>query len=201
MMQRLNRKTNPRVIGGRVQKKHNHALTVTYWNTLQPIPVIDKERPGFGYRHYLRKKDVAAFLRLLPDWAELSQGLDAVLLAAGRSTGEGWYDVGIVGLCAWANDPWKVVTPEFYAEHELILTRLGVACEPQKEGYLCKFTAGAVRAYQLLHIFLHELGHHHDRMTTRRRCSSGRGESYAEYYAHRYEQEVWARYVETFALE
>jgi len=55
-------------------------------------------------------------------------------------------------------------------------------------------------AYQLLHIFLHELGHHCDRMSTKSRRDSGRGEPFAEEWAYRYERVLWDRYLETFGL-
>lgn len=196
-----NRKTNPRVIDGVVQKKHNHTPTSTYWNTPQAVPVIDKERPGPGYRHYLGKRDVLHFIELLPDWPELSKGLDAVLLARRRRGAEAWYDVGVVGICAWDEDPWSVVRPSYYDDHKLIFARLGVPCEPKGKNYLCKFSEGTVRAYQLLHLFLHELGHHHDRMTSRRQRASGRGETYAEQYALRYEELIWARYFDEIGFD
>ena len=196
-----NRKTNPRVIDGVVQKKHNHTPTSTYWNTPQSFPVVDKERPGPGHRHYLGKQHVVGFIELLPDWAELSKGLDAVLLSAARRRSEGWYDLGVVGICAWPKDPWCVVDASYYEDHKQVFARLGVPCETKGEDYLCKFSESMVRAYQLLHIFLHELGHHHDRMTTRRQRETGRGETYAEEYALRHEQLIWAHYADRFGIE
>src|SRR5436309_13449204 len=195
-----NRKTNRLLIDGVVQRKHNHVPTATYWNTPQVIPVIDKERPGPGHRHYLGKRHVVGFIELLPDWAELSKGLDAILLSSARGNAEGWYDLGVVGICAWSKDPWCVVSSSYYDEHKPIFARLGVPCEPTGDRYLCKFSESTVRAYQLLHILLHELGHHHDRMTTRRKRGTGRGEGYAEEYALRYEEDIWSRYMDCFGL-
>jgi len=138
---------------------------------------------------------------LPPDWAELSKGLDAVLLSAARRRSEGWYDLGVVGICAWPKDPWCVVDASYYEDHKQVFARLGVPCETKGEDYLCKFSESMVRAYQLLHIFLHELGHHHDRMTTRRQRETGRGETYAEEYALRHEQLIWAHYADRFGIE
>lgn len=56
------------------------------------------------------------------------------------------------------------------------------------------------RAYQLLHVLLHELGHHHDRMTTKRKQQASRGEAYAERYANHYASTTWERYWEEFGL-
>jgi hypothetical protein len=74
-------------------------------------------------------------------------------------------------------------------------------CEGEEDGapgYLAGFTEETVQAFQLLHVLLHELGHHHDRMTSpgQRRCT--RGEPYAEGYARRYEQTIWSAYHRVF---
>jgi hypothetical protein len=58
---------------------------------------------------------------------------------------------------------------------------------------MVKWTENTARAYQLLYMFLHELGHHHDRMTTRSRRATARGEPYAESYANRDTERVVAR--------
>ena len=94
-----------------------------------------------------------------------------------------------------------MVDASYYEDHKQVFVRLGVPCETKGEDYLCKFSESMVRAYQLLHIFLHELGHHHDRMTTRRQRGTGRGETYAEEYALRHEQLIWARYADRFGIE
>ena len=65
---------------------------------------------------------------------------------------------------------------------------------------MCEFSEAQVRAYQLLHILLHELGHHHDRLTTKPCGKPNRGESYAEAYALRHEAVIWGRYQETFGV-
>jgi hypothetical protein len=49
-----------------------------------------------------------------------------------------------------------------------------------------------------MHILLHELGHHHDRMTTRSQRYCGRGESYAEQYALRFADQLWDAYFKAF---
>ena len=112
----------------------------------------------------------------------------------------GWHLPGVVAICAWPRALWVDYDQEFYAEHRGVFERLGVAVEKRKGSVLCRFTEAQVKAYQLLHILLHELGHHHDRMTTRSRRDSARGEHFAEQYALRYEQTIWERYVEIFGL-
>ncbi len=114
---------------------------------------------------------------------------------------DGWYDDGIVAICAWERSLWRNSDPRFYEDHRDILARLDVPCEKKSGGYLCKFTERTARAYQLLHIFLHELGHHHDRMTTKLQQEGSRGEDYAEQYALEHADTIWNRYWEACAGE
>ncbi len=188
-------------MNGKVQRKNRSSLTPTYFNTPQFSPVIDRLKPGFGYRHILKKRDVLAFIEHLPDWKELSKGLNAVLLAPGEDNTAGWHRPGVVAICAWEQRLMvRKVDAGFYQDHRVVLAKLGVPCEAKKQrgSVLCQWTESTVRAYQLLHVLLHELGHHHDRMTTKsqRRCC--RGEGYAEQYALRYADVIWERYLDRF---
>ena len=63
-----------------------------------------------------------------------------------------------------------------------------------------RFTEPQARAYQLLHILPHELGHHHDRITSRRGRRAGRGEPYAEAYANRVLEDIWPSYAREFEV-
>ncbi len=85
------RKSAPEVKGGQVQKKNNWALTPNYYSHAQRELVIDRKRPGAGYRHLLKKRDILDFIAILPDWAELSRGLDAIVLAPGRENYFGYH--------------------------------------------------------------------------------------------------------------
>ncbi len=200
-MKRNNRKTAPKVADGKVQRKNRSVETPNYFNTPQDIPVIDRRKPGHGYRHLLTKRQLIKFIGILPDWAELSKGLDAVVLAPGTFNSDGWYDRGVVAICAWERELWREINPASYADHRDLLTRLGVPCEKTGGAWLCKFNEGTARAYQLLHVFPHELGHHHDRMTTKSKRDAGRAEGYAEQYALQYEKTIWSRYLEVFGLD
>ena len=51
----------------------------------------------------------------------------------------------------------------------------------------------------LLDVLPHELGHHHDSLTTRSK-RVGRGEPYAEEYARRTLETVWPLYRDRFEL-
>lgn len=194
------RRTAPKVTDGKVQKKNRHTPTPNYWNAPQRVPVIDKERSGRGYRHLLSRRHILEFIEIVPEWNELSIGLDAVLLARGDFDCDGWYDNGVVGICAWSRDFWTEVSDAYFQEHEEVFSRLGVKSERRGRFHICEFTEMTARAYQLLHIFLHELGHHHDRMTTKCKVRAGRGESYAEEWAFKFEKRVWDSYLKKFDL-
>ena len=197
----INRKSAPQVSGGRVQKKNNAADTPSYYDTPPPALVIDRQRPGKGYRHLLLQRDVETFIGLLPDWPTLSRGLNAIVLAPGEYSLNGWHQPGVVHVCAWEADLWIDYALSHYEDHKPVLDRLGVASHPLANGgVMCEFTEAQARAYQLLHILLHELGHHHDRITTRSQVRASRGESYAEDYALRHEALIWERYQGAFGV-
>ena len=200
MRQQINRKSTPGVTGGRVQKKNNPEWTANYYTTAPPSLVIDRQRPGQGYRHVLMQRDIEKFIRLLPDWTGLSRGLNAIVLAPGESRLNGYYRRGVVHVCAWPEDLWIDFRNDtaFFDAHEPIFRRLDVPMVASENYTLCQFTPATVRAYQMLHILLHELGHHHDRLTTKPQGKPNRGESYAEAYALAYEARIWEQYQEEF---
>ncbi len=200
-MKRYRRKTTPKVVSGKVQTKSRRAETPSYYNTPQEIPALDRRKPGPGYRHLIKKKDLVRFISILPDWAELSAGLNVVVLAPGEWDCHGWHEPGVVAICAWDRGLWQEASRSFLQEHHALLERLGVPVEKKQGVYLCKFDEASARAFQLLHIMLHELGHHHDRMTTRSKNRAARGEEYAEQYARKYENTIWHRYFEVFRID
>ena len=200
-MQRGARKSTPKVLGGKVHKKNNWQLSKDYYIAPEPqMVVVDRQRPREGFKHVLRKEDIYKFLELLPGWNQLAVGLNAIVLAPGSEWADGcYYSCGVVHLCAWNEDLWVEYSESHYKDHADIFERLGVPVEELPSGdMLCKFDEASVRAYQLLHILLHELGHHHDRMTTRSQKRICRGEPYAETYAFEYEALIWERYWRAF---
>jgi hypothetical protein len=199
-MRIANRKSSPKVLGGKVQRKNNHSLTGDYYIIEQRMPVIDRKRPGKGFRHLLKQKDIHDFISILPDWKELSLGLNAIVLAPAHSTAFGYHVPGVVHICAWDEDLWLELSKDCYEREREILERLGVPCEEVKGWMLCKFTESTARGHQLLATLLHELGHHHDRMTTKSKMDSARGESYAEAYARTYSDRIWNQYQEVFGI-
>lgn len=192
-------RTTPGVRRGEVQRKHRWELTPDYAHGRFDELRFDRQAPGREYRHLLGRRDVERFLALLPDWEELSTGLEAVLLTRGEPGLEGYHYPGVVAVCAWQRELWQVVEREHVDAHEELFRELGVAREPLPGGRVrLLWTRPQVRAYQLLHVLLHELGHHHDRMTTRSQRGCARGEPYAEAYAHRHADELREGYSRAF---
>ena len=206
-MPRYYRRTTPKVRKGKVQRKNRWAPTPSWRNTPQACPAFDKERPGRGYRHLVRKPQLYGFIELLPEWDDLAVGLNAVLLAAGEPGCLGWHDPGIVAVCAWDRAiAWEDCCPGFYHDHEALFEKLGIPCypyasSPRAEELDCVrvgFDESTAGAFLLIHVLIHELGHHHDRMTSRSQEHATRGESYAEEYARRWEDTILDRYTKAF---
>ena len=206
-----------RVRDGRVLKKHNWRLDPGDYRAVAQSEIrLDRRRPPEGARHLITLAQLRAFIALLPDWDEVAIGLDAILLDSATDC-DGWYGPGVVAICPWPRDLWEWWDPPHLAEHRHLLDlldveRVDVRESPDFEAFSAWFerlagrrpvpagqlevrwTEAQARAYQLLHILPHELGHHHDRMTTRTRRSGARGEPYAEAYANRVLDRVWPAY-------
>jgi hypothetical protein len=161
--------------------------------------VIDRQRPGENFRHLVFQDDLRRFIALLPNWKELRQGLDAIVLDRGGSC-MGWHRPGVVAICAWERSiVWEDTALSFLEEHREVFDKLGVPYRVE-DRVTVEFTETTARAFQLIHVLVHELGHHHDRMTTRSRKSPARGEPYAEAYARQWEDEILKRYCREFDL-
>jgi hypothetical protein len=149
----------------------------------------------------LRKSDVQRFLQLLPDWGNLSEGLEGIVLLPGDPRYEGMCFETWVGVFAWTRDLWRRYDRSYVEQPRDSITRLGIPLElDDSGGVIAKWTEETARAYQLLDVLLHELGHHHDRMTTRSQKHVSRGESYAEQYAARHAEQIWDAYIGEFGL-
>ena len=202
-MSRFHRKTAPGVRDGQTLRKNNWERSPSVYRDSQPQLVIDRRRPGEGYRHLLLKRDIERFIELTPNWNELSRGLDLISLDCGRSDCDGWYDRGAIGICAWPLEMSYPLKLSWYAEHRDFLTRIGARVEDTgpPDDVVIHWTLDTARAYQLCHVFLHELGHHADRMHTRAKTDNApRGEPFAEDYAFDLEPLVLERYFAEFGL-
>ncbi|MDB5294186.1 MAG: hypothetical protein JWO31_169 [Phycisphaerales bacterium] len=193
-------KSSPRVKSGR-QYAAEHSLPAPRdLNSPRDTTRVFRKNPGPTLRHFVQVRHVRAFVEILPDWTTLSAGLNAILLAPPPRPGvDGFHRPGLVAICAQPRNPHWVVTDERYVDaHRDLFDRLGVPIESTPDGHALRFTEQTLRAYQLLHVLLHELGHHHDRMTTRSKREASRGEPFAELYARSHGDRIWARYFDLF---
>src|SRR5258706_5298769 len=131
-MKSVNGKTARKVIYGRVQKKNNWEPSPDYYVRSEPQLVIDRLRPGDGFRHLLMKKDIADFISILPDCAELSKGLNAIVLSPGSHRIFGYHRKGVFHVCAWDRDIWITLSRSGYEQEKAYLDRLSVECEANK---------------------------------------------------------------------
>lgn len=194
------RRTATRIKKGSVQKKNRQARTPNYWNTRQDEIQIDIEAPGKGYKHFLKKRDIKQFLVILPNREEIDVEFDAIVLSYGSGYRDGYYCDGVVCICAWEKEMTVEYNLNYFNAHKNIFDKLGIKYTIKKDYAVCDFTENQIKAYQLLHILLHELGHHHDRINTKSKRRCARGENYAENYAFKYEEIIWNKYFEYFSL-
>jgi len=197
----VKRRTTPRVKDGRVQKKNNWTLARDdYFARSQAEIRLDRRPPGEGFRHLVTIAQLRRMLALLPDWEEAAKGLEAVVLDEGGDA-MGWHVYGVVAICAWERDLWWPDTDRSFAdEHAEVFDLLEVERAKLGGRLEVRWTEAQARAFQLLHILPHELGHHHDRMTTRTQWQAARGEPYAEGYANSVLHTLWPAYGREFGL-
>ena len=185
--------------GGRTRPAQNFAPHPRdYYQSFQPDIAIHRRHPGAGYRHVVTARDVQKFVELIPDWAEISEGLDALVLSPGVDREYGYHTFGVIHLRAWPRALHRPMSRPFYDESRAVLDRLGVPVTHTPDGVLALWTLPTARAFMLLNIFLHELGHHHDRTHTRSARTPARGEPYAEAFAVRLAAQIGTRYERTF---
>lgn len=187
-MKLQNRKSDPKTIGGKSLRVTNQKRTLV---AKDPSALtFDLSNPGRGFRHLVTRRELVKFLSLLPDWDDLAIGLDTIVLAKGSTIKDGWHRRGIVAICAWEYKIWRTVSHAYFDGHVGLLDRMGVPVIREETGVVLCFSPPQAKAFQLLHVLLHELGHHHDRMTS----GASRGEAYAENYANEYADRIWDQY-------
>ena len=191
-----------RVRGGRTQKKNNWKLDRADYNAVPQDEIrLYRRHPGPGHRHVLTIAQLREFLPLLPDWHEVAIGLDAIVLDQGDAGTDGWCWPGVVALCARARDLWEHDISRWYVEdHREVFDLIGLERRQAGGQIQLRWTEAQLRAFLLVHVLPHELGHHHDRMTNRSQYYLARGEPYAEDYANRALDHIWPRYIERFEL-
>jgi len=199
----FHRRTATKVKRGRIQKKNRHRPTA------HAGYVLSREAPRQGLRHVVTKRDIQWFISLIPEWHTLSRGLDLIMLSRyglwededGAYEVRPWQPTGAIFLHAWPTDLWQEFGEKYFEAHGAVFRRLGVAHERVKDGVICRFTRPQARAYMLLHIFMHELGHHVERFGTWRGLGIKKkwaDEDYAERFANDRFETLYPAYVRLF---
>ncbi len=190
----INRKTAMKVKGGRVQRKNRHVPT-----TRQGY-VIDRESPRKGFRHVVTKAHLVRFLELIPDWPLVSVGLERVVLGGGEDGTDGCYEyfhrerTGSIRLEAWSTEDRVELQRDYYEAHRTLFDRFSVtSLQEERARVTAYFSEVQARAFLLLHVFMHELGHHRERML-RKESGIQLRESFAESFANQRFEELWERY-------
>jgi len=198
MNRRFSRRTTPRVVNGKVQKKDNHSITA------REKYVVDRVRPYTGFKHVINKKEVHDFIELIPDWDEIGVGIESIILDEGGDGFDGLYrhftheNTGVIYLSAWPREMWVEFNEEYFQEHKWLFEIFGVTFEEKQDNWCCFFTEKQAKAFMLLHIFLHELGHHVDKLRSKKQNDMRGGEEFAEKYAIDKFSEIWPLYVNVF---
>ncbi len=193
------RKSTERIRNGDVERRNRSHKSPHYALARPGEPIIERHRAGPSYRQVLLKRDVEVFLSLLPEWPELSKGIQAVLLTAGDPEYLGWYQTGAVAVCAWDRDISGLWTRRFVDQNQDVLGRLEVETEPRDgKTVFVDWDERSVKAYQLMHVLLPEIGLHHDQMATRTRIESSRGKQYCAHYASEHGEAIWNAYLDAF---
>jgi len=202
-MRPIHRKSAMRVRDGRVQKKNNWTPDHRhYYARPQHEIQIERSHPGSGYRHVVTVRQLRDFLDLLPDWDELAIGLEAISIWYGNTRWLGLSNPGVVVITAWDQDLWwgGVDRADLEACRELLsLLEVEIVDDPEYGGCEVRWTEAQARAFMLLDVLVHELGHHHDRMVTAGDAAA-RGEPYAIAYAQRVLPEIFDAYVDRFGI-
>ena len=193
----FNRRTATRIKSGQVQSKNRNRPTG------HDGYILDRESPGRGFRHVVSKRDIQAFIDLISEWPRFSERLERIVLAAPSNNADGSHlfyhieETGAIFLHAWPEALWMDLANDYYVKHKLIFETLGVSHDVLKDVVTCRFTEAQARAFMLLHVFMHELGHHFDRIHQKHRHTS-KGEDYAERFAVSHFTQLFPRYVEAF---
>ena len=197
MRNTYNRRTATRVKDGSVQRKNRHRPTG------HDGYVLDRESPRGGFRHVVTKRDVQAFIDIVPDWDRFSERLERIVLASGSDDCDGLYcfyhreETGVIFLNAWPEDLWTEIATPYFDAHQAIFDRLSVSYDRLENNVMCRFTEAQARAFMLLHVLLHELGHHYDR-AHQKHFGSTKGEDYAERFATSRFEQLFPLYVQVF---
>ena len=139
----------------------------------------------------------------MPEWHRFSERLERIVLASHSEDLDGYYmfydreETGAVFLHAWPDDLWREIAKPYFNTHQDLFEKLGVSYDRKEDRVTCRFTKEQARAFMLLHVFMHELGHHYDR-SQQKHFGSSKGEDHAETFATSRFEQLFLSYVRVF---
>jgi len=146
---------------------------------------------------------VQAFIDIVPEWDRFSERLERIAIVGSSDGHDGLYEfyhreeTGAIFLLAWPDDLWMDVATPYFDAHQQIFERLGVSYDRLPDAVMCRFTEAQARAFVLLHVFMHELGHHYDQIH-QKHLATTKGEDYAERFATSRFEQLFPTYVRVF---
>ncbi len=195
-MPRIVRRTSTKVINGVVSPKNREDATDP-----RPYEIIRKPA-GRGFRHVVSAGQLEQFISIIPAADELLEGVERIVLGGGDSA-FGWHyrshrrKVAEIELCAWPKSLWAPMSLWYFRLHQRYFDAFNVGYSLDERPIVCRFNTAQARAFSLLHVFLHELGHHHDWKHRRGDYLPGE-EPYADEFAFRYLDQLLPLYREKF---
>lgn len=193
----FNRRSATKVKDGSVQRKNRHRPTV------HDGYVLERESPGRDFRHVVSKRDVQVFLDIIPNSPRYFERLERIVLAKRTDDLDGAHEfyrreeTGAIFLHAWNEDLWIDLAMPYFNSHQEVFDTIRLSCDQRKDRVTCRFTEAQARAFTLLHILMHELGHHFDRIH-QKHWNSTRGEDFAEKFANDHFPQLFPLYVREF---
>jgi len=162
---------------------------------------IEREKPGRGFISLIMKREMETFIKLLPEWEDLSLGIETVVLAPGEDGVLGWRSPGVVGLCAWPRIiEWDDCDHDFYNTHKDLFAKLEIPCAGEDDHWYVGFTDLSASAFQLIHVFVQLACLHRNDVSVLAGAGKKSRGSYLRSYVNKWENEIFKRYLQHFKL-
>lgn len=199
------RREHPREKRGKRKPKPNKSDRLRWFPGPPGVFSVHRRSPGRQRYHPASPDDVRRFVQLIPGWQRVADDLDGVLLCGPWSAEyydtEGLYGQHGIVLFSWPKDPRLSMWYAFTRHVPDTIRYLGLKERKRDRSFQSLWTPAQARAYVLLFVLLHEIGHHVDWVMSRdvhRRRRAGRGEPFAEDWAAEYRHRMWDDYVSAF---
>jgi hypothetical protein len=191
---------SPAVKNGKVRKKNRwdtYVKSYPEWDGRGEIPIV-YEPARRGATHVVDEANLRRFIPLIPNWRQLAEGLHCLVLGDGddeyyygHTDCFGWQEEGVVCLEAWELPIEQTWDLAIFERDRVIIERLMVDFEIDGEQVRIDFDRRTARGFMLMGVLLHELGHHYDRMRTKKQRACPGGEAYADDFAENLAERMW----------